>query len=44
MTDGAMFELDSQHEDTGTLMASTIHTMSIRLKQMVMREGGGSTA
>lgn len=32
-----------QQEDTGTLMASTIHTMSILLKQMVMRDGGGST-
>ena len=32
-----------QHDDTGTLMASTIQTMSILLKQMVMRDGGEST-
>lgn len=27
----------SQHEDTGTLMASTTHTMSILVRQMVAR-------
>lgn len=43
-TDETIFEFALQHEDTGTLMASTIHTMSIRLKQMVMREEGVSTA
>lgn len=42
--DEAVSECDLQHEDTGTLMASTIHTMSIRLRQMAVREEGGSTA
>lgn len=43
-TDETIFDFDLQHEDTGTLMASTIHTMSIRLKQMFVHEDGGSTA
>lgn len=34
--------MDLQQEETGTLMANTIHTMSMRLRQIVMRDGGES--
>lgn len=34
--------MDLQQEETGTLMANTIHTMSMRLRQMVMRDSGES--
>lgn len=34
--------MDLQQEETSTLMANTIHTMSMRLRQMVMRDSGDS--
>lgn len=34
--------VDLQQEETGTLMANTIHTMSMRLRQMVTRDSGES--
>lgn len=34
--------MDLQQEETGTLMANTIHTMSMRLRQTVTRDSGES--